>query len=308
MTARAASLRLIQAAIDAGVTMFDTADIYGFGENESLLGDVLKTTAQTVVVATKCGIVRHGSSNALTVDGRPKHITAACEASLRRLGVDHIDLFYLHRVDPGVPVEDSVGAMAELVHAGKVSHLGLCEASEDTLARAATIHRLAALQSEWSLWTRDVESGVLACARGLGIGIVAYSPLGRGFFANQRNNWNDLDASDFRRQGARYAGPNLAHNEFVLARLRGIADELNLTVSQLALAWLLGQGEDVVPIPGIGSPAHLSENLVSETVRLSSERLRELSDLVRPDVWAGERYPADTYLTYSTTPPRCVDH
>ncbi|HYU38561.1 MAG TPA: aldo/keto reductase, partial [Acidimicrobiia bacterium] len=245
------SLATIARALELGVTFLDTADVYGLGHNEELVGRAIAGRRDDVVLATKFGIVRRPEDNNFrAVNGRPDYVRSACDASLQRLGVNHIDLYYQHRADPNVPIEDTIGAMAELVDAGKVRHLGLSEAATDTIRRAHAVHPISALQSEWSLWSRDIEGEVLPTARELGIGIVPYSPLGRGLLTGQISSADDLSRGDFRRGTPRFEGENLTRNLEVVDRVRTIATEKGVTPGQLALAWVQAQGDDVAPIPG----------------------------------------------------------
>ena len=282
----AESVRAIHQALDAGVTLLDTAMSYGQGGNEELVGRALAGRAAPVAVATKFGIVR--GPDGVTMDGRPEHVRGYCEASLRRLGRDVIDLYYLHRVDPAVPVADSVGAMAELVRAGLVRYLGLSEATPQQLARAAAVHPVAAVQFEWSLLWRDPETGIVPAARRLGIGLVAYSPLGRGLLTAALTS-ADIASSDFRRSDPRFAGGALDRNLAQVAALRGVAAGLGITPGQLALAWLLAQGGDVVPIPGSRRPARIAENAAAAGIRLSPADLARLEAVVPRSAWAGDR-------------------
>jgi aryl-alcohol dehydrogenase-like predicted oxidoreductase len=254
----------LELAVDLGVTFWDTAEIYGDGGNEELIAPVLARHRDRVVIATKFGFDPGG-----VVAGRPENARRAIEGSLRRLGTDVIDLWYLHRVDPSVPIEDTIGAMAESVAAGRVRHLGLSEASAESLRRASAVHPIAALQSEWSLWTRDLEPEVLPVARELGIGIVPYSPLGRGLFTGVLSSTADLDASDYRRTGPRFAEGAFEHNRLLVQQVEEVAQHLGCTPGQLALAWVLAQGPDVVPIPGTTRPEHLRENAAALDIRLT---------------------------------------
>ena len=282
------SIATIQRALDLGVTMLDTADMYGHGANEALVGRAIGGRREEVVLATKFGIVRDPENpTARGVNGRPEYVRRACEASLRRLGVDHIDLYYQHRVDPDVPIEETVGAMAELVEQGKVLHLGLSEASAQTIRRAHAVHPITALQSEYSLWTRDVEAEVLPTLRELGIGLVAYSPLGRGFLTGQITSTESLAADDFRRSNPRFQGENLTRNLAIVQRVREIAAGHEATAGQVALAWVLARGEDIVPIPGTKRRAYLEQNVAAVELELSAEDLRALDEVGAP---AGERY------------------
>ena len=283
------SIRTIHRALELGVTFLDTADMYGSGHNETLLGRAIADRRDDVQIATKFGNRREGDRR--WVDNSPEWIRAACDASLRRLGTDHIDLYYMHRRDPGVPIEESVGAMAELVTAGKVRHLGLSEVSAQTLRAAATVHPIAALQSEWSLFTRDLEAEIVPTARELRIGIVPYSPIGRGLLSGALTSADTLSPDDFRKQHPRFTGANLERNLERVARLRELASELGCTPVQLALAWLVNQGEDVVPIPGTKHVKYLEENVGAVDVqRRFADRLRELDELFPPGAVAGERY------------------
>ncbi|GAC1327231.1 MAG: aldo/keto reductase [Candidatus Dormibacteria bacterium] len=286
----AESIAVINRALDLGISLLDTADVYGDGHNEELVGRAIAGRRQEAVVATKFSIV-HGPAGGPAVDGRPEHVRSACEASLRRLKTTHLDLFYQHRVDPLVPVEETVGAMAELVEAGKVRYLGLSEASAETVRRAAAVHPIAALQSEWSLWTRDLEAEVLEVARASGVGIVPYSPLGRGFLTGAIKSPEDFAAGDFRRHNPRFMGDNFARNLHLVEEVRLLADEKGCTPGQLALAWLMAQGEDVVPIPGTTLRAHLDENIGACNVVLETADLRRLETVAPPGMAAGARYP-----------------
>jgi aryl-alcohol dehydrogenase-like predicted oxidoreductase len=287
----AESTATIHAALDAGVTLLDTADIYGPYENEQLVGQAIAGRRDEVVLATKFGnqLLADGSR---TVNGQPEYLRAACDASLARLGVDHIDLYYQHRVDPTLPIEETWGALSELVVAGKVGHLGISEAAPDTIRRAHATHPVTALQTEWSLWSRDVEDdGVLATVRELGIGFVAYSPLGRGFLSGEVRDIDDLDADDFRRRSPRFQGDNFAKNLELVDRVQDIATSKGVTASQLALAWVLAQGPDVVPIPGTKRRSYLAENIAAEDITLSAEDLRRIEEAAPKGTVEGDRYP-----------------
>jgi aryl-alcohol dehydrogenase-like predicted oxidoreductase len=285
----AESIATLERALDIGVTFWDTADMYGSGANEVLLSKVLATRRDEVTLATKFGNVRGPDGSFVGIDGRPEYVRAAADASLRRLGVDVIDLYYQHRVDPNVPIEETVGAMAELVAAGKVRYLGLSEASAETIRRAAAVHPIAALQTEYSLWTRDLEAEILPAIRELGIGLVPYSPLGRGFLTGRFRTPEDLPADDWRRLNPRFQGENFAANTAIADRVRELAEAKGRTPAQLALAWLLSRGEDVVPIPGTRSIARLEENAAAVDVVLTDEELRTLTEGL-PEA-AGTRYP-----------------
>jgi len=285
------SLETLHHAIEIGVTFWDTSDMYGLGHNEQLVGRALEGRRDRVVLATKFGILRGEDGAVLGIDGRPEYVRQACDASLRRLRVDHIDLYYQHRVDPKVPIEETVGAMAELVKAGKVRHLGLSEAAAGTLRRAAKVHPIAALQTEYSLWTRDVEDEILPTCRELGIGLVAYSPLGRGFLTGKIQNVDELDPSDWRRQNPRFQGENFENNLKLAERIRQIAEKKACTPAQLALAWLLAHGRDIVPIPGTRSIQRLDENAAAAEVTLSAADLAEIEAALPRTAVAGQRYP-----------------
>jgi aryl-alcohol dehydrogenase-like predicted oxidoreductase len=291
---RGESIATIHRALDLGVTFLDTADVYGLGHNEELVGEAIRDRRDGVVLATKFSIVRDGDQQ--RIDGRPDYVRQACDASLRRLGIDHIDLYYQHRVDPTVPIEDTVGAMAGLVVAGKVRHLGLSEASAASLERAVAVHPIAALQSEWSLWTRDLEGsasgdGVLATARKHGIGIVPFSPLGRGFLTGAIRSPDDFGPDDFRRHNPRFAGENFRANLRLVDEVTAIAAEKGCTPGQLALAWVMAQGEDVVPIPGTKRRSYLEDNVAAASVRLDRVDLDRLDAIAPTGAAAGERYP-----------------
>ena len=286
------SLKVLNRAIDIGVNFLDTADMYGMGSNERLLAQVLKTRRSEVVLATKFGHVRGPDGAVLRIDGSPEYVKSACEASLQRLGVDHIDLYYQHRVDRKVPIEETVGAMAELVKAGKVRHLGLSEAAASTVRRAAKVHPIAALQSEYSLWSRDVEQEVLPVCEELGIGLVAYSPLGRGFLTGDIRSVNELDPGDYRRQNPRFQADNLPANLALVEALKEIAKARGCTAAQLALAWLLHRSPHVVPIPGTRSIARLEENAAAAAIALTDVEERKIADVLSERTVAGTRYPS----------------
>ncbi|MFD5326430.1 aldo/keto reductase [Streptomyces sp. NPDC127092] len=286
----ATSIATIRHALDIGTNFLDTADVYGHGHNEQLVGRALSGRRDEAVVATKFGFTFGGSGAPGTVDGRPEYVTQACEASLRRLDTDHIDLYYLHRRDRSVPIEDTIGAMSELVKAGKVRHIGLSEVSAETLRRAHAVHPVTALQSEWSLWERGIEQEVRPVARELGIGLVPWSPAGRGFLSGTITSLRDLPEGDYRHNDPRYQGENLAKNLELVERLRAIAARLGHTPVQLALAWLLHQGQDVVPIPGTKRIGYLEENSEAADIRLDEETLGEITLLFDVGVTAGPRY------------------
>jgi aryl-alcohol dehydrogenase-like predicted oxidoreductase len=295
------SVATIHEALDLGVTFLDTADMYGPFLNEGLVGRAIAGRRDEVTLATKFGIVRGDSPADRGVRGDAAYIRSACDASLARLGVDHIDLYYQHRSDPGVPVEESVGAMAELVEAGKVRYLGLSEASSDTLRRALAVHPVAALQSEWSLWSRDLEDDVLATARELGVGIVAYSPLGRGFLTGQITSPDDFGEGDFRGHHPRFSGENFGRNLALVEQVRAFAAERGVTAGQLALAWVLSRGDDVVPIPGTKRRTYLRENVAALDIILSPDELATLEAVFPAGAAAGDRY-ADMSSIGVTTP------
>jgi aryl-alcohol dehydrogenase-like predicted oxidoreductase len=287
----AESIATIHAALDAGLNFLDTADAYGPFTNEELVGRAIKGRRQDVVLATKFAIVR-SPDGARSISGKPDYVRSACDASLRRLGVDAIDLYYQHRVDPATPIEDTVGAMSELVRAGKVRYLGLSEAGPETMRRAVKVHPIAALQSEYSLWSRDIEDAQLPGARALGIGLVAYSPLGRGFLTGQIQRFEDLAADDWRRGSPRFQGENFGKNLELVRRIEGLAREKGYTASQLALAWVLSRGEDVVPIFGTKRRKYLIDNLKALDIRLGPEDLRRIEEVAPKGAVAGDRYPA----------------
>jgi len=286
------SIRTIDRALELGVNFLDTADVYGPYKNEELVGRAIQGKREQAVLATKFGIVRDPANPALRgVSGRPDYVRRSCEGSLRRLGVDHIDLYYQHRVDPETPIEDTVGAMAELVREGKVRHLGLSEASPQTLRRAAKVHPITALQTEYSLWTRDPEDEILPTCRELGIGFVAYSPLGRGFLTGQFQRFEDLPADDYRRNSPRFQGENFQKNLDLVRRVEEIAKEKGGKPSQLALAWVLAQGEDIVPIPGTKRRTYLEENVAALDLKLTPQDLRRLDEIFPQGAASGQRYP-----------------
>jgi len=289
-TDEAESIATIQRALELGVDFLDTADMYGAGANERLVGRAIAGRREQVVLATKFGIVRGEDPMDRRISGRPEYVQEACEASLRRLEVDHIDLYYQHRVDPQVPIEETVGAMARLVEQGKVRHLGLSEAAPDTIRRAHAVHPICALQTEYSLWSRDPEEEVLPTARALGIGFVAYSPLGRGFLTGQIQTPDDLAPDDFRRAHPRFTGDNFRRNLELVDRVREIAAERGVTPGQLALAWVLHRGEDIVPIPGTKRRSYLEENVAVDEIRLSAQELARIDEAAPHGAAAGERY------------------
>jgi len=289
------AIATIHRALELGVCLLDTADMYGPFTNEELVGRAIRGRREQAVVATKCGIVRDPENKGFRgVDGTPAYIKQACDASLQRLGIDVIDLYQLHRVDPKTPIEDSVGAMADLVRAGKTRFIGLSEASADTLRRAHKVHPLASVQTEYSLWTRDPEEqGILAACRELGIGFLAYSPLGRGFLTGQIKTLDDLAPTDYRRFSPRFQGDNFKKNLALVARVEEIAKAKGCTPSQLALAWVMAQAQFVVPIPGTKRRRYLEQNVVADRIELGADDMAALERAFPPDVAQGARYPAE---------------
>ncbi len=290
----AESIATIHRALDLGVNFLDTADMYGPHTNEVLVGNAIRDRRDEVILATKFGVVRGGDPTSRGINGRPDYVRAACEGSLQRLGLDHIDLYYQHRVDPNVPIEETVGAMGELVKEGKVRFLGLSEANADTIRRAHATHPITALQSEYSLWTRDPESGSLPACRELGIGFVAYSPLGRGFLTGTVTRFEDFAQDDFRRHSPRFQGENFQKNLDLVRKIEEIAAAKGCKPSQLALAWVMAQGDDIIPIPGTKRVKYLEENVAALDVTLSPEELQAIDEAFPPDAVAGERYPASS--------------
>ena len=286
----AEAIATIHRAIEAGVTLFDTADMYGAGSNETLLGRAVRGRRGDVILATKFGNVRNPDGTFAGVNGRPEYVRQCCDASLARLGVDVIDLYYQHRVDPNTPIEDTVGAMAALVRQGKVRFLGLSEAAPETVRRAHAVHPIAALQTEYSLWSREAAEAVLPTVRALGIGFVPYSPLGRGFLTGQLQSVDDFEAGDYRRNSPRFQGENFARNLKLVDEIRRIATEKRCAPSQLALAWVLAQGDDIVPIPGTKRRKYLDENLRALDVALTAEDLARIDRVIPPGSASGERY------------------
>jgi aryl-alcohol dehydrogenase-like predicted oxidoreductase len=285
------AIATIQRALDLGVTFLDTADIYGPFTNERLVGKAIAGRRDEVELATKFGNERRPDGSWVGINGRPEYVRAACDASLERLGVETIDLYYQHRVDANVPIEETVGAMAELVRAGKVRHLGLSEAAPNTIRRAHAVHPISVLQTEYSLWTRDVEDEILPVVRELGIGFVAYSPLGRGFLSAQIRRPEDLEEGDFRAFNPRFAEGNIERNLELVDGVARIAREKNVTTAQLALAWVLAQGDEVVPIPGTTRVPHLEQNLVALEIELTEDELARIDEAFPRGATAGERYP-----------------
>ncbi|HSN88907.1 MAG TPA: aldo/keto reductase [Thermoanaerobaculia bacterium] len=288
------SIATIHRALELGVTFLDTSDMYGPFRNEELVGRAIHTGGRHrdgVVVATKFGVQRGEDGSWLGINGSPEYVRKACEGSLRRLGVETIDLYYQHRVDPNTPIEETVGAMKRLVEEGKVRHLGLSEAAPETVRRACAVHPIAALQTEYSLWTRDPEDGLLGVCRELGVGFVAYSPLGRGFLTGQIKSFDDLAEDDYRRSSPRFQGENFQKNLDLVKRIEEIAAGKGCAPAQLALAWVLAQGEDIVPIPGTKRRKYLEENVGAEDVHLTAEDLRRIDDVAPRGAAAGLRYP-----------------
>jgi aryl-alcohol dehydrogenase-like predicted oxidoreductase len=290
---QAESLATLERAFELGIDFLDTADMYGVGRNEELVGKAVRGRRDKVVIATKFGIERKADGTRLGINGKPDYVRAACEASLRRLGVETIDLYYQHRVDGGTPIEETVGEMAKLVKQGKVRYVGLSEAGPETIRRAHAVHPIAALQTEYSLWSRDPEDELLPICRELGIGFVPYSPLGRGFLTGEIRRYEDLAKDDFRRFNPRFQGENFEKNLELVRRVRQIAEEKRCTPSQLALAWVLAQGDDVVPIPGTTRRKHLEENVRATEIELSATDLRAIDEVAPKGIAAGERYAPD---------------
>ena len=287
------SIATIHRALDLGINFLDTADVYGPFTNEELVGKAIRGRREGIVLATKFGIVRSADPQARAINGRPEYIRAASEGSLKRLGVETIDLYYQHRVDPQVPIEDTVSAMAKLVEEGKVRYLGLSEASPATIRRAHAVHPITALQTEYSLWSREPEDEILETVRELGITFVAYSPLGRGFLTGQIKRYEDFAEDDYRRLSPRFQGDNFARNLELVKRVEAMAKEKGCTPAQLALAWVLAQGEDVIPIPGTKRRSYLEENAAAANVTLSAEELRRLEEVAPRGAASGLRYPEE---------------
>jgi aryl-alcohol dehydrogenase-like predicted oxidoreductase len=285
------SIETIRRALDLGINFLDTADMYGMGRNETLIGKAIAGRRGQAIIATKFGNVRGADGSFQGVNGKPDYLRAACEGSLRRLGVEVIDLYYQHRVDPATPIEETVGAMAALVKEGKVRYLGLSEAAPTTIRRAHAVHPIAALQTEYSLWSRDPEDEILPTCRELGIGFVPYSPLGRGFLSGKIRRIDDLAEDDFRRLSPRFQGENFQRNLDLVRRVEEIAAKKKCTPSQLALAWLLAQGDDLVPIPGTRRRSHLDENIAALDIQLTEEELRAIDEVAPQGAFKGARYP-----------------
>jgi len=287
------SVATIHRALDLGVTFFDTADMYGPFKNETLVGRAIRGRRDKIILATKFGNERGADGRFIGVNGKPEYVKKACDASLKRLGVDYIDLYYQHRVDSSVSIEDTVGAMADLVRAGKVRYLGLSEAAPGTIRRAHAVHPITALQTEYSLWTRDPESEIFPAIRALGIGFVPYSPLGRGFLTGCFQSADDMQAGDFRRNSPRFQSENFRKNLNLIHRLEELARKKGVTSGQLALAWVLAQGEDIVPIPGTTKRTHLKENIAAASLKLTSTDLRRIDEIAPLGIAAGLRYPEE---------------
>ena len=287
------SIATIHRSIELGMNFLDTADVYGYGDNEILVGKAIQGKRDQVFLATKFGIVRDRNNPSVRgVSGKAEYVKASCDASLKRLGVDTIDLYYQHRVDPNTPIEETVGTMSDLVKAGKIRHIGLSEAGPATVRRAAAVHPIAALQTEYSLWTRDPEDEVLRTTRELGIAFIAYSPLGRGFLTGQFKKYEDFEKDDYRRNSPRFQGENFQKNLDLVTKIEEIADKKHVKASQLALAWVLAQGEDIVPIPGTKRRSYLEENAESGVMSLTQDELDELNAIAPKGVAEGERYSA----------------
>jgi aryl-alcohol dehydrogenase-like predicted oxidoreductase len=284
---------IIRRALDLGIRFLDTADMYGPWTNEVLVGKAIAGRREHAFIATKFGIMRNERGERLGINGRPEYVRSSCDASLRRLGVEQIDLYFQHRVDPNVPIEETVGAMSELVRAGKVRYLGLSEASAETIRRAHAVHPITAVESEYSLWTRDAEAAVLPLCRKLGIGFVAYSPLGRGFLTGHFTEQSELDAKDFRRHSPRFQRENLARNLALVERVKRIAAEKECTAAQLALVWVMAQGRDIVPIPGTTNAGRLQENVGALEVELDAATLKRIDAEIPAGAAAGARYDED---------------
>ena len=287
-----ASIATIHRALDLGCNFLDTADMYGPFRNEELVGRAIRGRRDEVVLATKFGNMRGDDGAFLGISGKPSYVREACDASLRRLGVDHIDLYYQHRVDRTTPIEDTVGAMADLVRAGKVRHLGLSEAAPQTIRRAHAVHPITALQTEYSLWSRDPEDEILPVVRELGIGFVAYSPIGRGFLSGRFKTIDDLEPTDYRRLSPRFQGENFARNLDLVRRIEEIAHAKGVTPAQLAIAWILSRGNDIVPIPGSRSIGHLEENIAAAEIELTAHDLARIDEVAPKGVASGDRYPS----------------
>ncbi|MEM1255429.1 MAG: aldo/keto reductase [Cyanobacteria bacterium P01_H01_bin.21] len=285
------AIATLHRALDLGITFLDTADMYGPHTNEQLIGNALKGRRDQAVIATKFGVVRTAEGGFAGINGNPEYVRQSCDASLQRLGIDTIDLYYLHRVDPTVPIEETVGAMAELVQQGKVRYLGLSEAAPATIRRAHAVHPITALQTEYSLWSRDPEDEILPTVHELGIGFVPYSPLGRGFLSGKIKRLEDLAKDDYRRHSPRFQGENFAKNLAVVEQVTGLAKEKGVSTSQLAIAWLLAKGDDIVPIPGTKRRQYLEENAAAVNIQLTAEDIQRIEAVAPQGISAGERYP-----------------
>lgn len=293
------SLATLDRALELGINFFDTADMYGYGDNEKLLSHFVQKNRQEIIIATKFGIVRDRNNPTVrAIDGSPEYVKSSCEASLKRLGIETIDLYYQHRVDPNTPIEETVGAMKQLVDEGKIRFIGLSEADAETIKRAHKIHPISALQTEYSLWSREPEKNVLPTCRELGIGFVPYSPIGRGFLTGKITNVANLDATDFRRNLPRFQGEHLDHNLKIVNILQELAKAKNCTAPQLALAWLIAQGPDIVPIPGTKRRKYLEENVGCTNINLSPAELTELNKLLPAGMAEGARYPLEAMKAY----------
>ncbi|MCB0724427.1 MAG: aldo/keto reductase [Ignavibacteriae bacterium] len=292
------SIKTIHTALDNGVNFFDTSDMYGIGHNETLLGKAIKDRRDEAVIATKFGVLRNAETRGFAgVSGKPEYVKQSCEGSLKRLGIDTIDLYYQHRIDLEVPVEETIGAMAELVKEGKVRCLGISEASADTLRRANSVHPISALQSEYSLWTREIEDDILPTARELGVSLVAYSPLGRGFLTGKYKKIEDFDENDYRRSSPRFMGDNFQKNLDLVAKIEEVANELKCTPSQVALAWVLAQGDDIIPIPGTKRVKYLLENIAAVDIDLMPDEMESIDNIANEVM--GTRYPEASMKTVS---------
>ncbi|MCB0721027.1 MAG: aldo/keto reductase [Ignavibacteriae bacterium] len=290
------SIKTIHTALDNGVNFFDTSDMYGIGHNETLLGKAIKDRRDKAVIATKFGVLRNAETRGFAgVSGKPEYVKQSCEGSLKRLGIDTIDLYYQHRIDPEVPVEETIGAMAELVKEGKVRYLGISEASADTLRRANSVHPISALQSEYSLWTREIEDDILPTARELGVSLVAYSPLGRGFLTGKYKKIEDFDEKDYRRSSPRFMGDNFQKNLDLVAKIEEVANKLQCTPSQVALAWVLAQGDDIIPIPGTKRVKYLLENIAAVNIDLTPGEMESIDNIANEVM--GTRYPEASMKT-----------
>ncbi len=285
------SIRTIHRAIELGINFLDTADMYGPFKNEELVGKAIKEKRDKLIIATKFGIVRTSDPGVRGINGKPEYVKAACDASLKRLGIDYIDLYYQHRVDPATPIEDTVGAMADLVKAGKVKFIGLSEAGPKTIRRAYQVYPITALQTEYSLWTRDPEDEILSTIRELGIGLVAYSPLGRGFLTGRFKSIDDFEPNDYRKSSPRFQGENFGKNLQLVDKVKELASARGITPGQLALAWVMSQGDDIIPIPGTTKAKHLDENVSSVEINLSADELAQIDAIIPKGSVSGLRYP-----------------